>query len=159
MVLAKIASFNVLMSTHDGYYYQKDGLAMGSPPAPHLANGWLSQYDDTISDGSKIYFRYMDDILKEEKSRLCDQKLENNNKLHNKLGFTMEREQDSQLPVLDMKILHDHETGKLSSTWYSKPTDTGLIMNFHALAPKRYKRSVVSGFVHRMYRACTSMTA
>ena len=48
--------------------------------------------------------------------------------------------------------------GKLSSTWYSKPTDTGLIMNFHSLAPKKYKRSVVSGFVHRIYRACSNWT-
>ena len=37
--LAKIASCDVVMSTHDGYYKQIDGLAMGSPPAPHLANG------------------------------------------------------------------------------------------------------------------------
>ena len=44
----------------------------------------------------------------------------------------------------------------LSSTWYCKPTDTGLIMNFHALAPTRYKRSVVCGFVHRIYRACST---
>ena len=28
-------------------------------------------------------------------------------------------------------------------------------MNFHALAPKRYKRSVVSGFVYRIHRACS----
>ena len=39
ITLAKIASCDVLMSTHDGYYQQVDGLAMGSPPAPHLANG------------------------------------------------------------------------------------------------------------------------
>ena len=53
-----------------------------------------------------------------------------------------------------MKIIHNKR--HLSSTWYNKPTDTGLIMNYHALAPKKYKRSVVSGFVHRIYRACTS---
>ena len=29
-------------------------------------------------------------------------------------------------------------------------------MNFHSLAPKRYKRALVSGFVHRIYRACSS---
>ena len=45
--------------------------------------------------------------------------------------------------------------GKLSSTWYTKTTDTGLVMNFHWLAPKEYKKSVVSGFVHRIYRACS----
>ena len=44
MKLATIASCDVVMSTHDGFFKQVDGLAMGSPPAPHLANGWLSQY-------------------------------------------------------------------------------------------------------------------
>ena len=28
-------------------------------------------------------------------------------------------------------------------------------MDFHALAPKKYKRSVVSGFVNIIYRACS----
>ena len=163
LTLAKIASCNVMMSTHDGYYKQIDGLAMGSPPAPHLANGWLSQFDENIQANSKIYFRYMDDILKEEKSAKVESKLGDINTLHPNLKFTSERacEQEQQskkwdLPVLDMKIIHDRASGSLSSTWYSKPTDTGLIMNFHAMAPKRYKRSVVSGFVYRIYRACST---
>ena len=144
------------MLTHDGYYTQKDGLAMGSHPVPHLANGWLSQYEETIKGESKLYYRYMDDILKEEKKEKIEQKLEEINSLHSNLKFTLEREKDGELPVLDMKILHDHNTGRLESTWYSKPTDTGLIMNYHTLAPKRYKRSVVTGFVHRIYRACST---
>jgi len=39
--LAKIASCGVTISIHRGYFKQTglDGLAMGSPPAPHLANG------------------------------------------------------------------------------------------------------------------------
>jgi len=32
----------------------------------------------------------------------------------------------------------------------------GLILNYHLLAPRRYKRSVVSGFVHRIFRACST---
>ena len=66
----------------------------------------------------------------------------------------MEREENGEIPFLDMKILNTK--GKLSSTWYTKPSDTGLMMNYHALAPKRYKRSVVSGCVHRIYRSCSS---
>ena len=65
--LAKIASCEVVMLTHDGYYTQRDGLAMGSASAPHLANGWLSQFEETIKGESKLYDRCMDDILKEEK--------------------------------------------------------------------------------------------
>ena len=65
IALAEIASCDVIMSTHDGYYIQKDGLAMGSPPAPHLANGWMSQFDQTIQGDAKLYTRYMDDIFRE----------------------------------------------------------------------------------------------
>ena len=37
-----------------------------------------------------------------------------------------------------------------------KATDTGLVMNYHALAPRKYKQSVVAGFVHRIHRACST---
>ena len=69
IALAKIASCDVLMSTHDGYYKQIDGLAMGSPPAPHLANGWMNQFDRTIQGDVTLYARYMDDILRNIKKR------------------------------------------------------------------------------------------
>ena len=67
---------------------------------------------------------------------------------------SLEVEQDGKLPFLDIWIEHHENT--LSSTWYCKPTDTGLILNFHAMAPKRYRRSVIQSFVYRIYRACSS---
>jgi hypothetical protein len=130
------------------------GLRWVAPPAPHLANGWLSKYDNTIREDASIYARYMDDILRNMKQNEISQKLEDFNNLHPCLKFTIEREQNGSIAFLDMKIIN--ENGKLSSTWYNKPTDTGLILNYHALAPKKYKRSVVSGFVHRIYRACST---
>jgi uncharacterized C2H2 Zn-finger protein len=142
------------MSTHNGFYRQTDGLAMGSPPAPHLANGWMSTHDGKIAEGSKMYFRYMDDVIRDIKKVKIHEKLDEINSIHLSLKFTIEREQEGSIPFLDMRIMNN--SGKLSSTWYNKPSDTGLIMNFHALAPKRYKRSVVSGFVHRIFRACSS---
>ena len=154
ITFAKIASCDVLMSTHDGYYQQVDGLAMGSPPAPHLANGWLSQFDDTIKGDAVLYARYMDDIIQNIKKVQIEQKLTAINGLHPSLRFTIEREENGSIPFLDMRIIHSN--GPLSSTWYNKPIDTGLIMNYHALAPKRYKRSVVSGFAYRIYRASSS---
>ena len=154
ITLAKMASCNVLMSTHDGYYKQIDGLAMGSPPAPHLANGWMSQFDQTIQGDSRLYTRYMDDILCNIHADQIEDKLSTINNLHHALKFTIEREHNNTIPFLDLKIINNQ--GQLHSTWYYKPTDTGLIMNYHALAPRRYKHSVVSGFVHRIHRACSS---
>ena len=154
ITLAKIASCDVIMSTHDGYYRQVDGLAMGSPPAAHLANGWLSQFDDRIKGDAKVYFRYMDDIFRNIKKNKIESKLKEINSYHPSLKFTCEIECDGCLPFLDMKVTNN--IGMLFSTWYCKPTDTGLVMNFHALAPKKYKRAVIAGFVHRIYRACSS---
>ena len=149
-----MSNCNVLMLTHDGFYRQKDGLAMGSPPAPNLDNGWLSQFDHVIKGESKLYSRYMDDILKEINKNTINQKLEEINSLHPKLEFTVEREEYGCIPFLDMKIIHKGD--ELTSTWFTKVTDTGLIMNFHALAPLKYKRSVVSGMVHRIHHACST---
>ena len=92
ITLAKIASRDVLMSTHNGYYQQVDGLAMGSPPAPHLANGWLSQFDGTIKGDAVFYARYMDDIIQNIKRVQIEQKLTAINSLHPSLRFTIERE-------------------------------------------------------------------
>ena len=124
--LAKIASCNVVMSTHDGYYQHINGLAMGSPLAPHLANGWISRYDESIKGNAKLFTRYMDDILREIKRSETDQKLAEINILHPNLSFTIERETDGTLPFLDMQLIH--KGYQIASTWYSKPTDTGLIL-------------------------------
>ena len=61
---------------------------------------------------------------------------------------------DSLIPFLDMKIRRDN--GKLTSEWFTKSTDTGLTMNYHALALSRYKQSVVPGLVHRIHKACST---
>ena len=152
--LLKLASKNVVMLTHDGYYVQKDGLAMGSPPAPLLANIWLSKEEIHIKDDAKLFDRYMDDVIRSIHRDQIQEKLRQINNIHRNLKFTMEGEQNGEIPFLDMLLIRKGK--KLSSTWYCKPTDSGLVMNFHALAPKRYKRSVVSGFVYRIYRSCST---
>ena len=83
--LAKIASCDVIMSTHDGFYKQTDGLAMGSPPAPYLANGWLSQYDENIKGDAELYARYMDDVIRDIESQTRDTKFSEINKLHKQI--------------------------------------------------------------------------
>lgn len=80
----------------------------------------------------------MDDILRIIKSNLIDDKLVEINNLHPNLKFIVECESECSLPFLHMKIIRKNNS--LSSVWYTKPTGTGLMMNFHELAPIRYKR-------------------
>ena len=86
ITLAKIASCEVVLSTHDDFYKQVNGLAMGRAPAPLLANGWLSQFENLIiKDDAKIYERYMDDVVREIKCSQVEQKLEEINNIHKNL--------------------------------------------------------------------------
>ena len=78
----------MILSTHDGL--QVDGLTMGSPLAPHLANGWMSQFDNKGKGTSTLYTRYMDDILSECKADDVEAKLAEANQLHLSLKFTIE---------------------------------------------------------------------
>lgn len=129
--LLKLCTSNVLMLTHKGFYRQVDGLAMGSPPAPLIANGWLSKYDPQIRANAKLFSRYMDDVIRSIKSSDIAGVLGMINGLHPSLKFTIERENEGRLPFLDMLIIRINN--ELSSTWYNKPTDTGLVMNYHLL--------------------------
>ena len=62
--LGKLALNDIVMLTHDGYYFQKRGLAMGCPLSALLANVWMTQFDEKFKTmKSRWFFRYVDDIF------------------------------------------------------------------------------------------------
>ena len=50
------------------------------------------------------------------------------------------------------------EDGRIETMWYRKPTDTGMTLNFHAIAPLKYKRNVIQGLTHRIYNASSTLS-
>ena len=69
----------------------------------------------------------------------------------------MELETDQQIPFLDMLI--ERRENKLSTAWYSKPTDTGVYLSYHACAPTKHKRNIEEGAVHRIHHTTSSWLA
>ena len=155
--LARLGITNVLIQTHDGVFRQIDGLAMGTPPAMQLSNIWLKQFEPTIFADSKLKRRYVDDVICTTKINDTNNKLAVLNSLHPNLNFTFEIEQDNKIPFLDLLISRD-ENNLLHSNWYRKATDTGLLMNYHSVAPKKHKRAVITGLVHRVHSCSSSWT-
>ena len=154
--LAKLACSNILISTQNGYIRQIDGLAMGIQCAPQLANIWMAAFDQSIKGDSTFYKRYMDDIIRVIKKNDIESTLERINNLHPKLVFTKETENnEGKIAFLDMNIIH-RQNGKIETEWYRKKTDTGLTINFHALAPMKYKRGMVINLVYRIFNATSS---
>lgn len=118
--LLQLASTDVAMSTHDGYYVQKDGLAMGSPPAPLLANIWLAKKEVFIKDDAKLFERFMDDIIRTIDAKKINDKLVEVNSLHANLKFTIELEHEGKIPFLDMLLIRKER--QLEDSTASLPT-------------------------------------
>lgn len=129
---------------------------MGIQPAPQLANIWMSCFDNKIKRDSKFYVRYMDDILTNTKKEEVDKTLETKNNLHQNLKFTRETENNQgKIAFLDMLITHRTD-GYIETEWFRKKTDTGLTINYHALAPSKYKCSMIINLIHWVWNATST---
>ena len=109
--LATLDSFFIF----DGKYYkQKDGVAMGSPLGPTLANVFLCHFEEQWMSECPIdykpfsYRRYVDDTFLLFSSELHVTKFLNYiNSKHRNIKFTVEREENNSLSFLDLKIFSD----------------------------------------------------
>ena len=107
--LCRLSLTNVIMLTTDRIYVQKEGLAMGSPASPLLANLWLHQFESVFKDRGLTFFRRnVDDILCAIKKIEPDSIQREINALRKNLEFTYELESDmGQIPFLDMLLTHE----------------------------------------------------
>ena len=141
----------------DGEYFeQKDGVAMGSPLAPILANLFLGNHEGTWLgdyDGHKpsYYKRYVDDIIavfdNEEDAKIF---LIYINSKHENIKFTMELENNKQLPFLDVFL--DRSDGTLRTTTYRKQTFSGVMLNYYSFTPMSYKIGLVRCLIDRIFK-------
>ena len=137
-------------------YKQTDGLSMGNPIAPVMANIFLCDLETRILDTCNpdfkpiFYRRYLDDtfvIFKEEHHASLF--LNHLNNIHQNIKFTIERETNRQLPFLDMSI--SRLNNKLSSSIFRKKTFTGLGTSYFSSVPFIFKLNAIKTLLHRAY--------
>ena len=148
----------------DGSYYdQIDGVAMGSPLGPVLANlfmgfhekRWLDQFQfcDVL-----LYRRYVDDIICLFNSEQdADQFFKFLNAQHPNIKFTFEKEKDGKLVFLDVLISKTDQD--LCTSVYRKMTSVGLYTNFVSFTPYSYKIGLIKTLIHRTYEISSSWTS
>ena len=124
----------LLMSTkgtvflYNGHYYRQiDGVAMGSPLGPVLANAFLCHHEASwleecpLSYAPIFFARYVDDIFVLIRSHEHIIKLANYfSSRHPNIKFTYEMEVNNTLPFLDVNVYR--ESDKFSSTVHRKDT-------------------------------------
>ena len=125
--LLKFASYESFFTFDNEYYRQLDGVAMGSPLGPTLANTFLCSFEKQwLSDCPQdfcpnTYRRYVDDIFVTFNSYEQLKKfVECMNTKHPNIKFTFEHEDNNSFLFLDVKICR--ENNKLTTSVYRKPT-------------------------------------
>ena len=146
----------------DKLYRQIDGVAMGSPLGPTLANFVLAHIESKIfaehkNYYPKLYCRYVDDIFAVfDKQDAILEFLNLLNSQHPNLKFTKEQSVTS-LPFLDVKVTINN-AGEIETSVWRKSSNTGLMLNFSASCPKFWKTGLISCLLHRAKIICSSQT-
>ena len=151
MINICLASTSFQFRSH--HYELTDGLAMGSPLSPAVANLFMASLEEkalaSFPNAPTTWFRFVDDIfsivLKADVTALLDHL----NSQHQSISFTMESEVDGKLPYLDLNV-HRCKEGTLKTSIYRKPTHTGSYLDFNSNHAESAKRSVVMSLLKRM---------
>ena len=142
-------------------YRQIDGVAIGSPLGPILANvflchsekQWLSECPPDILP--KVFKRYVDDIFV---MFLCQSHLKDfvnyMNTKHPNIKFTSECEENDFFSFLDVKITR--RNNHLITSVFRKATFSGVFTNFKSFMPVTYKFGLVYTLLHRSFSICSS---
>ena len=140
---------------------QIDGVAMGSPLAPVLADifmgfhesKWFNEYN---LNKLKFYLRYIDYVLaafnNEQNSLNCLNFVNNRDP---NIKFTIEKQINHSIAFLDV-FISGINNQNLTLQTYHKLTYTGLLLNFKSFASFSYKISLIKCLIERSYKICNN---
>ena len=162
--LLQFAVKNVLFIFNNQLYQQIDGVAMGSPLGPTLANLFLCHHETKwltncpLEFKPALYRRYIDDtfLLFKDASHI-DKFLNYLNAQHSSIQFTSEIETNSMLNFLAITIAKINNSFETSV--FRKKTFTGLGMKFDSFLPYQFKFNLISCLIKRAFKICSEETA
>jgi hypothetical protein len=146
VVSQKVFQFN------NTIYKQKSGLSIGCPLSPILAEVFMNQLEKGIMRKEwrpRFYRRYVDDIIAIVPRGQGEKILEEMNKMHKSIEFTIEKEKEGKIPFLDLMI--SREKGIFEFEVYRKPTDKPICIRADSYSPPEHKQATFESLFHRAY--------
>ena len=159
--LLELAVTNSFFTFNEQLYRQKEGLGMGLPLSPVMANIFLDFHEekwmsDCPSEFAPVFYRrYVDDcfLIFNEKEH-APLFLDYLNSKHQNINFTMETERNNQISFLDVLVRKDYFN--FNTTVIRKPTFFGLGVSYFSYCCRKFKLNSIKSLVSRAYGLCST---
>ncbi|XP_074030332.1 uncharacterized protein [Leptinotarsa decemlineata] len=151
---------NCYFQLKDEFFTQDEGLPMGSPLSPVIANIYREWFETlAIEEAHKkprVWLRYVDDtfIIWNHGNTELDAFLKHINSVRPSITFTMEKEIHNELPFLD--VLVKRTDTKWETSVYRKPTHTGQYLNHESNHHQSTKRGIIKTLLDRAFGLCNT---
>ncbi|XP_031635629.1 uncharacterized protein LOC116348703, partial [Contarinia nasturtii] len=117
----------------------------------------INKVKESLNYDIKTIKKYVDDIWLALPERMANGILDVFNSVCKSIQFTMESEQNGQLPFLDTLTIHNLD-GSISTEWYIKPIASGRVLNLNSFHPLNNKISTAVGLIDRVCKLSSNKT-
>ena len=144
---------NIYFLFQGKYYEQVQGIAMGSPISPFIADLFMEEFEvkalNTFPKPPSLWQRFVDDTFAINKPEHSQKLLQHINNQDQHIQFTVEEpSQEGTLPILDtLVIIGPNNT--FSTTVYRKPIHTDQYLHWDSNHFITAKHSVYNTLAHR----------
>ena len=143
-------------------YKQTNGVAMGSPLGPVLANIFMVHLENhmipRLSDKMSLWYRYVDDTFTFVKQGEVETIQTALNAFHNDIKFTYEVEQNSKISFLDVMVTKKPD-GTFDTDVFRKKTDSSIYLNWESFTTRSWKIGTLKGLFRRAFMICSTSGA
>ena len=137
------------------YYFSNEGLIMGNPLSPLLAEIFMNNIEKMIfkhplTNKILYWYRYVDDILvcfigTTRQLNVLETFI---NSIHSNIKFTLEIEKDNSINFLDLTITRTNN--KHGFSIFHKPSHTDTTIHNSSVHPYQYKMAAYNSMIHRL---------
>ena len=131
--LILLCTKNVHFMFNGETFTQVDGVAMGSPLAPILANIFIVELERNLipilKDHLSCWKRNVDDTICFIKNGSVEHILSTLNNFHSSIKFTYETESGSKLSFLDVQLIHTGDN--IETCVFRTPTNTDIYIHWN----------------------------
>ena len=157
--LLEICTKEMHFSFNGAIYKQINGVAMGSPLGPVIANIFMAELEKLIipqlGDKISLWQRYVDDTCTFIKKGETEAVLDVLNGFHESINFTYEKEVGGAISFLDVKLIRK-EDGTFETDVHRKETDTNVYMHWESYAPSAWKIGTMKSLIRRAHIICSN---